>query len=224
MAEFAIFRCCSRSPIDMSDRGAASPYAGLASAEQLAYDEYGGAPVPERRVSAERMRSTAIHEAGHAVVGFALRQAPFAVTIDGPPTTSFRWRKPFPAYPIVAMAGEAASSWARSEIARIDDAILAEWIAGIRALRGGACDRCKAIRFTMDVLDYGDRYTADLIRQLETITGCIVRHSQVWPAIVEMADALMRRGTIKTQAIRAICLRHFEPGLFDFMLPGDQDA
>lgn len=218
MTEFQLFRCCQQHPLSADpDEASPPPSAGgwLAPIGEKCTVHLSGPLIEGRLVKPSRSRSVALHEASHAAVAIAIGVRVISATIDAQPHVTGGRRLTREANIIFFLAGLAGEAWARSELARVPDDELRAWVAGIRNLGGGGCDRCVAVRQCV----VGTRHASDDVvvaafRYLENLTGMIVRSPLVWAAITELADALMRRGTLGTRAIRTICRRNFEPGAF----------
>jgi hypothetical protein len=223
MVYYQVFRCCQQHPLSANPEDAPPPSAGARVAPVAAANSetdkrtmyLAGAPIDGCVVRLRRSRATAFHEGGHAAVHLALGNRIIRATIDGQAHVGGGGRLLYPGNVIVALAGDAAEAWLRSELARAPDDELPAWVGGIRNLCGGSCDRCRAIRQCV----VGTRHApdADVIatfRRLENCAGMIVRSPEVWAAITELAGALMARGTLGSRAINTICARYFQPGAF----------
>lgn len=218
MAELHVFHCCREAPTSLPSAILPGPYKRVAPAGMVPRGIAIGAMVEGQTYHSSRCREHAIHEAGHAAVTIALGNSVSRVTIDGQPHMRGATSRSRAGRVILILAGDAAQAWATSTIAQMPDADLAAWVVGIRNLRGSSCDRCQAVRTAIVMTGQApdDVVTAEF-KRLEALAGFAVRHPQVWPAIVEIADALMGRGTVLGRTAEKICRRHFEPGFLAFL-------
>jgi hypothetical protein len=212
--EVALFACC-REPVRLGQRWVAP--VGR-QPEWLDVGEPTGEIVPLRRI-----HGAARHEGGHAAVQIALGGLVVVASVDGQPHVKPVPGLGYPARAVVTLAGPAADAWTKSSIARVPDAELAVWIAAIRDLKGGGCDRCSAVRSAIVECDRdedgvvrvpSDEAVVAEFRKIETLASALVRLAPCWAAIDEIAGRLRDVGTLHGDAVLEICSRHFRPGFF----------
>lgn len=211
-AKVGLFACC-RAPVRSGQHWVApigQKPAGLDVGEAT------GEIVPLRR-----SYGAARHEAAHAATQIALGGIVLKTSIDGQPHMTAAPGLCRRSRAVMTLAGPAADAWAKSLIACITDAELAFWIAAIRDLKGGGCDRCAAVRAAILLCgrDEGgvlrspsDEAVISEFRHIETLASAIVRVPPVWLAIEEIASQLSDVGTLDGAAVLEICRWHFEPG------------
>lgn len=166
-------------------------------------------PMPER----VRNRPIAIHEGSHAAVARALGDDIRRIEIEPSMFVQRAGSISRASSVVVMLAADAATSWAdqcRIERKSGDDA--AAYLSAIRAGCGGPCDTCSAFRALCHDGDGNDHEVMSAFRILENMAGAIVRHPDVWAAIEEIADALMKRGFLIGEDVHEICARHFDAG------------
>lgn len=150
------------------------------------------APIPVARV-----KSTAIHEATHAVVAVALGGRLGEVRVDHPAqaTTFDLSRRATIVMTIAAIHGE---NWSRrwEVTAHTDD--LREYAERIHGFGGGGCDMCSSMRGVMYAVG-GGASPDDMIaayRRYEAVAIRIVKNPAIMRAIAALADALMVAGIL----------------------------
>lgn len=204
MAGHVFWACCGEPPT-----GSAAYF--VAPLGQKPAQLMHGERIEQAPVSLPRELSVARHEAAHGVVSLICGGRIESLTIDGQ-AIAYTPDVPDQHRALVYLAGDAATEWHSGRIARVDDNVLADWLAGIRNCGGGSCDRCRAVRHSVVATRHAsdDVILAD-IRRNERLAGLLVRMPQVWAAICAIAARLMAAGSLDGATATAIALSHFSP-------------
>jgi hypothetical protein len=143
-------------------------------------------------------RSTAIHEAGHAVAAIALRRRFLSVTIEPEGDSLGHVR-------ITPPKSDAGFNSHFDHLVRLLAGVQAEWSFGYRPRHiGASADRSAALDHA-DAIS-GDSDEARLWVRLATIRSRSL--VELWrPSIEALADQLMEVGTIKLEEARRVALQ-----------------
>lgn len=196
------YACCGEEPTEGAAACFAAP-AGIVPAISMI-----GERLDQPAISRPRCLRIARHESAHAVLALIAGVHVEHIEID--PACICRTAQ-FDGSGRVAflLAGPAADAWHRSAIAGMSEEAIKPWIAGIRMLRGGSCDHCRAIRSALVETRHADDATViAAFRHHERLAGLIVRHPAVWAAICDIADRLMAAGSLDGASATEIALSH----------------
>lgn len=161
------------------------------------------------------------HEAGHVAVAIALGARAETATL-GPPAHARIDDAGLPLSDRIAirLAGPTAERWHYRHVFITPDEIWVPWIGMARELRGGSCDECQACRLALVAVRHAENAVViAALRRAEARTLDLIRDPPIWRAIRATAAALIEHGTLREEAITAICAEHFEAGAYRTEIP-----